>query len=156
LIYALIVIDDRRSTLPGLSDPSPRVRCGALIALEQMDHGDLALEQVLPLLSDPDAALQRTALRAIARRPAWAGPMVETLRSWLDRGESDGARRAGLREAMAAFGGDRAVQDLIAALLGREATPVGTRRLLLEAMTRAPLDRLPAAWVAELRRSLDR
>jgi putative heme-binding domain-containing protein len=54
-----------------------------------------------------------------------------------------------------AFGGDRAVQDLIGALLGREATPKSTRRLLLEAMVRTSLDRLPAVWVAELRRSLE-
>jgi putative membrane-bound dehydrogenase-like protein len=155
LIYALILIDDRSSALPGLSDPNPRVRRGALIALDQMDHGDLTLEQVRPLLSDPDAALRRTALSAIARRPAWAGSMVETLRSGLEHDESDAAPRTGLREALVAFGRDRAVQDLMGALLGREETPKGTRLLLLEAMARTPLDQLPAAWVAQLRRSLE-
>jgi glucose/arabinose dehydrogenase len=80
LIYALIVIDDRRSTLPGLFDPNPRVRRGALIALDQMDHGELTLDEVLPRLNESDVELARTALRAIARRPAWARSMVETLR----------------------------------------------------------------------------
>jgi putative membrane-bound dehydrogenase-like protein len=156
LIYALILIDNPQSTLPGLSDPSPRVRRGALIALDQMDHGALTLDQILPMLSDPDPAVQRSALSAIARHPSWAEAMVETLRHWIDRGEPDDSRRSGLREALVAFRGNTAVQDLIAAFLGRETTSVGTRRLLLEAMARTSLDRLPAAWVSELRRSLDR
>jgi putative membrane-bound dehydrogenase-like protein len=156
LIYALIVIDDLQSTLPGLSDPSPRVRRGALVALDQMDHGTLTLEQTFPMLNDPDVALQRSALRVITRHPSWAGPMVDTLRRRLDHGEPEESSRAGIREALVAFRGDTAVQELIAAMLRREATPIGTRRLLLDAMARASLARLPTAWVAELRRSLDR
>ena len=39
LIYALIEIDDRASTLTGLADQSSQVRRAALMALDQMDHG---------------------------------------------------------------------------------------------------------------------
>ena len=50
LIFALIRIADRNATLLGLSDPSPAVRRGALIALDQMPEGRLNLDMVSPLL----------------------------------------------------------------------------------------------------------
>src|SRR6185437_13712895 len=59
LVYALIEIADRRATLAGLSDPRPRVRRGALIALDQMDGGPLTRGQVVPLLDTTDTALQK-------------------------------------------------------------------------------------------------
>jgi putative membrane-bound dehydrogenase-like protein len=156
LIYALITIADRPATRPGLADQSPRVRRGALLALDQMDDSDLTLDQALPLLGDPAPEVQQAALRVIADRPAWAAPMVDTLGRWLGRDESDEARRAGLREALAAFSKEPAVQDVMARALREEMTPIGTRLLILEAMARAPLDRPPAAWVEALRGCLDR
>jgi putative heme-binding domain-containing protein len=54
-----------------------------------------------------------------------------------------------------AFCGEPAVQDLVARALRDEATPPAIRSLLLETITRAPLDHLPATWVGELRWLLD-
>ncbi|MBX6315815.1 MAG: HEAT repeat domain-containing protein, partial [Isosphaeraceae bacterium] len=54
LLLALIRLDDREATRLGLEDPDPRVRRGTLIALDQMDHGGLTPQQVIPLL-DPTA-----------------------------------------------------------------------------------------------------
>jgi hypothetical protein len=48
-----------------------------------------------------------------------------------------------------------AIQELVARALRRDALPAATRLLILEAMAQAPLDRLPAIWVAELRWCLD-
>jgi putative membrane-bound dehydrogenase-like protein len=155
LLYALIVIGDRQATLPGLRDPDPRVRRGALIALDQMEGGGLALEQVVPLLSDPDAACQQAALRVATERPEWAGPMAATLRAWLDRDDLGDSHRDSLLEALVAFHRAPAVRDLVASRLRRESTSLATRILLLDAMARAPLDRLPALWLAELRWCLD-
>src|SRR5262249_39835680 len=62
LIYALIQIDDREGTVKGLSDRSPQIRRGALIALHQMDHGKLTEDLVAPLLDTDDPALQKAAL----------------------------------------------------------------------------------------------
>jgi HEAT repeat protein/glucose/arabinose dehydrogenase len=155
LIYALIAIDDREATLPGLRDLSALVRRGALIALDQMDHGGLTRDLVMPLLECPDPALQQAVLGVIAGRPEWAREMIGWLRRELDRADGGEALRGDLIEEVLAFCRDPAVQDLIARVLRREATPVATRLLLLEAIARAPLDRLPPTWVAELRWCLD-
>jgi putative heme-binding domain-containing protein len=155
LVYALISIDDRESTLPGLDDPSSSVRRGALIALDQMEGGGLTRERVMPLLDHSDAALQKAVLEVIAGRPGWAREMVGWLGRELDRPGREGSSRAPLVEELLAFCRDPEVQDLMARTLRREATPVETRLVLLEVIARAPLDRLPPAWVAEVRRCLD-
>ena len=46
LIFAAIRIDDSGLTAPFLTDGNPQVRRAALIALDQMDHGQLTREQV--------------------------------------------------------------------------------------------------------------
>ena len=58
LIYALIRIADRDTTLAGLTDPTPQVRRAALIALDQMKGGNLSRSQVALLLDTGDPALQ--------------------------------------------------------------------------------------------------
>lgn len=155
LIYALIQIKDREGTLPGLEDPSPRVRRGALIALDQMDGGNLTREKVTPLLDPADPALQQAALGVITSRPAWAKEVMGLVAEWLGAPELDEAREGNLRGVLLAFAKDAAVQDLVARTLRRPSLPAGTRLLLLEVMARAPLDRLPATWVAEARWSLE-
>ena len=154
LIYALIEIADRRATLTGLSDPNPRVRRGALIALDQMDGGHLTREQVVSLLDTPDAALQKAVLSVINARPNWGGDVAALLRQWVARGDLDEARRDGLREAMLAFAATPEIQDLVAAALRQEDTPAATRLLLIEAISRTSLKKLPPVWVEALRRSL--
>jgi putative membrane-bound dehydrogenase-like protein len=155
LIYALITIDDREATLPGLQDPSPLVRRGALIALDQMDGGGLTRDLVMPLLECSDLAVQHAVLEVIAGRTDWARAMIGWLRRELARAEREDSRHGTLLEELLAFCRDSEVQDLIARSLRLEATPVGTRLLLLEVIARAPLDRLPPTWAAELRWCLD-
>jgi putative membrane-bound dehydrogenase-like protein len=153
-IYALIEIADRAATLKGLGDPSPLVRRGALIALDQMDGGKLTRDLVTPLLNTSDPALQKTALAIITTRPGWAKETVGLLGKWLAHNGLTADREASLRGALLAFAGDPAVQDLVARTLHDDKTAVATRLLLLETMARAPLDKLPAAWIAGLGQSL--
>jgi putative membrane-bound dehydrogenase-like protein len=153
LIYALIQIDDRDATLKGLADPSPQVRRGALIALDQMDHGNLTQELVTPLLDTDDPALQKEALAVLSAR-GWAKQVVGLLGQWLEQKRLPAERQESLRGAILALCKDPAVQGLVARSLRREETPVATRLLLLETLARAPLDKLPAAWTAEVGRSL--
>jgi putative membrane-bound dehydrogenase-like protein len=154
LIYALIRGADREALLRGLRDPSPVIRRAALIALDQMDGGNLTRDLVTPLLNTDDPALQQTALAVITSRPGWAREIVGLLRQWLTQNELDRTRRESLRGALLAFCKDREIQGLVASTLGREQTPVVLRLLLLETMARAPLDRLPETWVRELGKSL--
>ena len=50
LIFALIRIKDRAGMIAVLKDQNPSVRRAALIALDQMDGGELSAEMVTPLL----------------------------------------------------------------------------------------------------------
>ncbi|MBV9123363.1 MAG: HEAT repeat domain-containing protein, partial [Planctomycetes bacterium] len=154
LIYALIEIADRQAAGKGLQDPSPAVRRGALIALDQMEAGQLTREQVTPLLNTEDPALRQTALSIITRRPGWAGELTGLVRQWLDQGDLDPSRSESLRGALLAFCRDPEIQKLVAQALARDRTPPALRLLLLETMARAPLEKLPPEWVAAVGRSL--
>jgi putative heme-binding domain-containing protein len=156
LIYALIEIADREATAKGLHDPNPLVRRGALIALDQMDGGNLTREEVTPLLNTADPALQQTALAIMTARPGWAGETIGLLDGWLRQDKLDPRRQDALRGALVAFCKDKGVQDLVARALHRDETPTPTRLLLLETLAQVPLEKLPAAWVAELGATLAR
>jgi putative membrane-bound dehydrogenase-like protein len=156
LIYALIEIADREATLKGLQDPSPLVRRGALIALDQMTGGNLTRDQVTPLLNTSDPALQQAALAIVTRRRGWARETIGLLGDWLRQEKLDATRQESLRGALLAFAGEKSVQDLVARTLHDDGTPPGTRLLLLETMAQAPLPKLPDAWVKELGTTLTR
>jgi putative membrane-bound dehydrogenase-like protein len=156
LIYALIQIGDRDATARGLQDPSPLVRRGALIALDQMTGGNLTREEVTPLLGTADPALQRTALTIVTGRPGWAGETIALLDNWLGQEKLDPRRQEALRGALLAFCKDKGVQDLVARTLHRDETPAPTRLLLLETLAQVPLEKLPPAWLAELGAALAR
>lgn len=152
-IYALIQIGDRGATLKGLADPSPAVKRGALVALDQMDGGNLTRELVTPLLSTDDPALQKTALAVITTR-GWSKEIVSLLRQWLAQ-EVPADSRESLRGTVLALCKDPAIQELVARALVKDETPVTTRLLLLETIARAPLDKFPESWSASLGRALD-
>jgi putative membrane-bound dehydrogenase-like protein len=152
LIYALIQIGDRDAVLTGLSDASPAVRRGALIALDQMGRDALTLDLVSPHLDADDPALRQAALRAITRHPEWAGALAEVLRGWLARGNVPIA--AALRRQLVAFSKDPAIQEVIAEALERTTTPAATRVALLEAMALAHVDPWPVPWIRVLRKVL--
>jgi putative membrane-bound dehydrogenase-like protein len=155
LIYAIIETADRAGTLKGLHDPDDAVRRGALIALDQMEGGNLSPEQVSPLLDPAHAELREEALKVLIAHPHWAGELSAVFRRWLLDDQLAGQRPEELRRLLLAFCRDTDTQDLIARALRRERLPVSTRLLLLETIAQAPLDRLPAVWVAELRWCLD-
>jgi putative membrane-bound dehydrogenase-like protein len=153
LIYALIQIDDREATLAGLRDPSPQVRRGALIALDEMAHGNLTQDEVTPLLDTADPALQKASLAVVSGR-GWADQAAGLLDRWLAREALTPERRESVRAAVLALAQAPAVQQLVVRVLRNERTPVATRLLLLECLARVPSDKLPDAWAAEVGRSL--
>ncbi|MBV8881867.1 MAG: HEAT repeat domain-containing protein [Planctomycetaceae bacterium] len=150
LIHALIRIDDRDGTLAGLADANPSVRRAALIALDQMDHGALTREQVTPLLDPSNLPLQQAALAIVAAR-GWSGELLGLLKEWLAAEQPPSE----LGSLLASFSRDPVIQDLVAQGLRSPRTPTATRLVLLETVSRAPLDHPPATWAAELRWSLD-
>ncbi|HEY7429013.1 MAG TPA: HEAT repeat domain-containing protein [Gemmataceae bacterium] len=154
LIYALIRIDDRQGTAAALADRNPRVRRAGLIALDQMKSGDLAREQVVPLLDTDDAELQQTALAVLSRHEGWARDTLGLLRNWLASAARTPEQERSLTGALLAFSGEKNVQDLVAELFAAPKTAPATRRLLLSVFARCRLEQLPAAWLEAIRGGL--
>jgi len=149
LTYALIEIDDREATLPGLKSPLPIVRRDALIALDRMERGNLTPRDVSALLTSDDAHLQRVLLD-IASRRGWVDETSGIVRRWLAGGELSPERRAAIRSALFAFRGQAKIQQLIGEMLVAQGVADDTRLLLLEAVERSELKELPDAWTAPL------
>jgi putative heme-binding domain-containing protein len=155
LIYALIRINDRTSTLPALADRNPRVRRGGLIALDQMPNGALTRELVVPLLDTDDADLQQTALAVISRHEGWAKDTLGLLRNWLQSDRRTPEQERSLIGALLAFSAQDTVQNLVVELFVDLKTTVPTRLLLLSVLSRCRLDPLPSAWLNLLRRAIE-
>src|SRR5439155_19716600 len=85
LIYALIEIADRDGVRAVLENSRnyPHIRRAALIALDQMDGGDLDVKTVTAELTAEDPALRETVTWIIGRHPTWGGELADHLRSRL-------------------------------------------------------------------------
>ena len=150
-LHSVIRLNRPKATAQLLTDESPRVRRAALIALDQMDGGNLTREQVLPLLETDDPALQQTVLDVISRRVGWAAETTSLLGAWLDEELTDDRARV-VRTFLAAQARDPAVQELIAANAVAVDTPASSRALLLEVMQSATtqVNELPDAWAVAI------
>ena len=151
LIYALIEIGDPAATRAGLLDAYAAVRRGALIALDRMEGGDVTREEVSAQLNPSNPTLHETALRIILSHGEWAKELTGRIGATLDHDKPEEAALSELIRMITAFSSDPEIHDRVSGALRRESTPAATRVALFEAMERAPLDRLPSVWVAELR-----
>ena len=139
LTYALIEIADPKGT-------------AALIALDQMDGGELKSEKVTPLLASSDPLLKQTASWIISHHPKWGGALAGFFRQRLDAKNLSPADRDGLQQQLSQFGGDKAIQALLAATV--EAGLPESRLTGLRSMAQTPLKEIPANWSAALARAL--
>jgi putative membrane-bound dehydrogenase-like protein len=155
LVYALIRIADRDDLVAALQDPTPNVRRAALVALDQMENGNLTPDLVTPLLDPIDPSLQQAALKVITAHSGWSNEIFGLVRQWLGEKALDDGRSELLKGVLVSFGRDAAMQDLMAQSLRDEKTSQALRLLVLEAMSRALGERTPATWLGEARWSLD-
>lgn len=147
LIYALIQIDNREATLAGLESESPAVRRGALIALDQMDSGQLTQEIVGALLDTEDEQLQEAALDVISRREGWGMQIVGVMQGWLTDGKPLGQRAATARGVLLAFQNDPNVQQVVVQALKEGSAE--HKQLMLEVLARSEFSdskQVPDAW----------
>lgn len=140
LIFALIEINDRQATLPGLTDENPAVRRAALLALDQMTAGNLTRDDLTPLFVSDDPALLETVIEVLGRHPEWAAEFDSTLAEWLSLPAPTADQLAALRGAVTALAGRDAVQKLAATTLVNPKTPSAVAIALLEALSAAELD----------------
>ncbi|HEY2252186.1 MAG TPA: HEAT repeat domain-containing protein, partial [Planctomycetaceae bacterium] len=154
IIYALIEIGSREATLVALRDPSPLVRRAGLVALDQMDHGDLTRDLTVPLLDTDDPDLQQAALAVISRHAGWSDEIRKLVEQWLATAELSASQQQALTGALLALSANEGIQTQVAAALSGASTPVENRRLLLRVISRARVDQLPARWLETLGRIL--
>lgn len=154
IIFALIEINDRTATLAGLNHQVPRVRRGTLIALDQMDAGQLTRELVEPLLAVDDAALQREVIEVLAKHPDWADALSGTLQGWLQNPKPTEEQLASAGGALAALGSRPAVQQLVTQALSADTTPKATRLMLLTMLAAGDWSGEAKVWNEPLTRSL--
>lgn len=150
IVYALIEIGSRDATLVALSDSSPLVRRAGLVALDQMEHGELTRDLTVPLLDTDDPDLQQTALAVISRHEGWSDEIRKLVDQWLATAELSPAQQQALTGALLALSANEGIQTQIAAALSGDPTPVENRRLLLRVISRARVDQLPPRWLETL------
>ncbi|MEX0678608.1 MAG: PVC-type heme-binding CxxCH protein [Pirellulales bacterium] len=134
LIFALIEINQREATLAGLQHENPKVRRAALIALAQMDSGNLTRELVAPLLATDDAALLRSIIEILGKHPEWGDELTGTLGTWLELKTPSAEQLAMTRGAVEALLGRPTVERLVLGALTDDATCKPTRLALLESV----------------------
>ncbi len=147
ILYALIEIGDRDATLVGLRHSSPLVRRGALVALDQMEHGDLTRDEVIGLLDTSDVPLQMTALNVISKRPDWGKEIVTFVGQLLDQRQLTDEQRATARGVLLAFQKDTVIQDLITSKMLTKHKTREVHNLLLDVIGLSELSPLPDGWM---------
>jgi len=146
LIHALIEIADAPAMRRSLASDNVFTRRAALIALDQIEGGDLKAEDVTPHLASSDTALRQAASWIAGRHSEWGGALAGFFRERLAaKGLSD-AEYTELQSQLAQFAKDASVQELLAATARDSAASLPARATALRAMGRAGLKEPPAAW----------
>lgn len=146
IIFALIEIDSRDAPLGALGSENPTIQRGALIALDQMEHGALAESDVAPLLQSADLALQKAALGILARHPEWTRGVLSYLRASLVDSALSADQIELVSSAVRSAIKNPNVQKLVGSTLANENTAVATRSMLLDVVRGSRLKKLPPAW----------
>lgn len=179
LIYALIRIGSFENTLSALADPNPHVRRAGLIALDQMNGREEALQHpvsrsasamnpyrgntfryvtnrqltrahIAPLLGDRDPAVQLALLETISHHSDWTDELLAVARQWVKHSQLDPSHRDALITALLGAVADSRVQQLVADAILDSSIDWPTRRELFTLLARGQIDPYPSAWLAAL------
>ena len=118
---------------------SPEVRRGALIALDQMDHGKLSQADVTRALETDNARVQRDGLGSDLAAFGLGQSNHEAVDAMVGRAPPLGRSPAALRGVLLAFVKDKSIQKLIAQSLVGQKTPQWTKLLLLDVIGHSEL-----------------
>ncbi len=162
LIYALIEIGDAdslRKAIVKLStqaeETAIRKHRAALIALDQMDGGDLRADEVVPLLNSKQTARKEVAAWIIQFHPEWGGELTDYYREQLTRIDRLGEEeRDALQTRIAQSAVTEPVQKLISTALSDLTTSDAARLVLLTAVSHTQMKNMPLSWSDGLAQSL--
>ena len=150
LTYALIEIADPRATEKFLSASRSETRRAALIALDQMEGGELKALQIAPALGAADPANREIASWVAGRHPEWAGELVGFLKGRLLSGDLDKSDGETLAVQLAQFAGAEPVQRLIAETMTDSRASRSARLVAIRAIGRSHQKEAPKGWAEGL------
>ncbi len=150
LTYALIEIADRAATAAGLASSDLRTRRAALVALDQMEGGQLDVQTVAKELGSADAGMKETAWWIASRHPEWGGALAGALRERLEVKSLTDVQRQEVVQQLARFAKSPAAQQMLAERLQDPSASADARRTVLRAMAQAALRDTPALWFTAL------
>lgn len=145
IIYALIEIDDPTGTRKGLVAASAYEQRAALVALDQMENGNLQPETVTPTLASSHVQLRQTGAWLAGHHPQWGGALAGFFKTKLSENLSPEARND-LKRQLLQFSSSVPVQELIASALADAGTPASTREFLLQVIAASGLKEFPRDW----------
>ena len=115
LTYALIEIGNAATTASaGLKASAPRSRRATLIALDQIDGGQVKPEELIQLLDSSDSVLKDTAWWIALRHPEWGAALSGCFETRVSAPDLNGVERDDLSQNLARSAGDPSVQSLVA------------------------------------------
>ncbi len=154
IIYTLISLRASEPLIGAVTNPNPKVRKAALIALDQMDGAALRREHLSPSLKDADPELRRGALWVISRHPDWSGELLKALRARPRGTEFPSDEEAALREALLSCCENGEAQKMLADALGDPAAGSRQQLFLLDTIEQCPVKEFPSVWTERLRQHL--
>ncbi|MBM4072820.1 MAG: c-type cytochrome [Planctomycetes bacterium] len=145
LVYALIEIDDLKTTAAGLKDSNALTRRAAMIALDQMDKGGLTPDSVTRELGSSAPAMKEAAWWIAGRHPEWGKELAGVLRD-LAGSKTTPTDQDELARHLARLSSAPHIQELLARLLQAP----GSSRLALKAIAQSNVKTAPPTWIAVL------
>jgi putative heme-binding domain-containing protein len=154
LTFALIELDDPSAARAGLKAGSIFEKRTALIALDQMEGGNLGAKAVASYLADNDALLRQTAAWILRHHPDWGAELTDFFRHRLAVEEMSVSEAAELRDQLAEFSSDGAIQGIMAQSLANPRAKAQPRQTVLEAMAQSGVKQTPPSWKTAIESSL--
>lgn len=154
LIYALIQLDDNDKARDGFKLGNERLQRRTLIALNEMTHGFVASEMVLPLLDSANDDLRATAIGVARARDDWAGGVAARIEGWLSEGKFDERRSAAVKGILPALISQPRIRELIGRMLEQPAKNPTAFGLALGVISESVGAGLDKSWEQPLKRAL--
>jgi len=150
-IYASSEIKDASPLIDALTHSHPRVRRGAMIALDQMSEVELSKPSVFEAFDADDQRLRDAAVWIARQHPRWGRDIVDRIRPRIGTANEADSSTTQLIALLPTFIADATVQQAMADLVVEKRALPATRKRILANMASSRLGTLPPSWLESLR-----
>lgn len=155
ITYALIEINNPQATRLGLVADSSMTQRGALVALDQMDAGDLTAADVVALAMSDDRRLQQATGLVLGKHPEWSAHAADIIAELVDGPEAIAANRELVLRLSAVFLDEPDVGALFGEFLNDNNASRDTLLFALAAIAQKRGVALHPSWTTPLKELLD-